>query len=42
MQRAVVLRGYGPPELLRLEQSPRPQPHANEIRLRVLLLPDVA
>lgn len=36
MRRAVVLRGYGPPELMRLEQLPRPQLHADEVRVRVL------
>ncbi len=40
MQRAVVLRGYGLPELLRLEKLARPKLRADEIRLRVLLLPD--
>jgi NADPH2:quinone reductase len=34
--RAVVLREYGAPELLRLEQVPRPTLHAGEVRVRVL------
>ena len=36
MPRAVVLHGYGPPEQLRLEQTPRPTLHADEVRVRVL------
>ena len=36
MRRAVVLHGYGPPELLRLERVPRPTLHADEVRVRVL------
>ncbi|MGQ0677097.1 MAG: alcohol dehydrogenase catalytic domain-containing protein [Rhodospirillales bacterium] len=36
MPRAVILREYGPPELLRLERAPRPTLHADEVRVRVL------
>lgn len=36
MRRAVVLNGYGPPELLRMEKVQRPTLHADEVRVRVL------
>ncbi len=36
MRRAVVLNGYGPPELLRLEKVRRPTLRADEVRVRVL------
>lgn len=33
--RAVTCRRYGPPEVLRIEQLPRPEPGASQIRVRV-------
>src|ERR1700722_8033982 len=33
--RAIVIHHYGPPEVLRYEEVPDPQPRAGEIRIRV-------
>lgn len=33
--RAVVIRGFGPPEVMRTEEVPRPEPGAGEVLLRV-------
>ena len=33
--RAAVMRRYGPPEVIRIEEVPRPQPAAGEVRIRV-------
>ena len=33
--RAIVIHHYGPPEVLRHEEVPDPQPRAGEIRIRV-------
>src|ERR1051326_6857522 len=33
--KAIVLREYGPPDVLRYEDVPDPQPRAGEVRIRV-------
>src|SRR5438132_12682296 len=36
MMRAVVAHEYGAPEVLKLEQVPRPEPKEDEVRVRVI------
>lgn len=36
MMKAVIIRAYGGPEVLKLEDVPRPEPKANEVLVRVI------
>ena len=40
--KAIVIHHYGPPDVLKYESVPDPEPRAGEIRIRIMPPPSIA